>query len=124
LTVDPAFTVRGGAIYITPTPTAGDTVAYEYVSTKWCQSSGGTAQTEWAADTDTSKLDEALHVLDLIWRFKQAKGLEYAADLAAFERRVTDKLMRDGVKPRISTSEVDYDRIPQGPQVPDTLVFT
>jgi hypothetical protein len=124
LTVDPAFTIRGGAIYITPTPDAGDTVAYEYLSTKWCESNLGVAQAEFAADTDVARIDEELHVLDGIWRFKQKKGLDYLGDQTIFERRVAEKLMRDGVKPRISLSEVAYDRIPVAPQVPDTLTFT
>lgn len=124
LTVDPAFTIRGTAMLITPTPSAGDTVAYEYISTNWCQSTLSVAQSAWAADDDTAKLDESLLTLDVIWRFRAAKGLDYLSALTAFERRLADKLMRDGVKPRVSLSDVTHDRIPTSPQVPDTLVFT
>lgn len=42
---DAFFRFRGtgtDSLLIYPTPTAGQTVAYEYVSNQWCESSGGT----------------------------------------------------------------------------------
>ena len=120
--VDPAFRIRGDTILITPTPTAGQTVAYEYISTKWCQSSGGTAQAAWAADTDTAKLNEAAMTLGVVWRWRKAKGLDFSAAERDYERIVADLVMRDGSKPRLSCSPA-AERHPVPPQVPDTLVF-
>jgi hypothetical protein len=121
--VDPAFRIRGDTILITPTPTAGETVAYEYVSNKWCQSSGGTAQSAWAADTDTAKLNEAAMTLGVVWRWRKAKGFDFAAAERDYERIVVDLIMRDGSRPRLYCGPVSRDRIPVAPQVPDTLVF-
>ena len=127
--VNPAFRIRGSSILITPTPSAGQTCAYEYVSTKWCASSGGTAQNTWAADTDVTNictntvLAEEAMTLGIIWRFRKAKGLDFTADLQAYERYVTDLIMNDGSRPRLQSSVPTSDRVPVPPQVPDTLVL-
>jgi hypothetical protein len=125
--VDPAFRIRGSgtaSILITPTPSAGDTVAYEYVSKNWCQSSGGTAQSAFAADADVSLFDEELHTLDLVWRWRAQKGLMHDSELAAFERYLMITMMNDGARARIQIGDVTSDRVPNPPQVPDTLIFT
>jgi hypothetical protein len=127
--VNPAFRIRGSgtaSLLLTPTPSAGQTVAYEYITKNWCQSSGSVGQTEWAADTDTSLLDEHLHELDLVWRFRAAKGFDYTQELQNFETYLAVAMMNDGAKPRLSLdgTMVGRDRVPTAPQVPDTLVFT
>jgi hypothetical protein len=121
--VNPAFRIRGGDILITPTPAAGHTVAYEYVAKNWCQSSGGTAQAAWAADSDSAKIDEELHTLGIVWRFKKSKGFDYAEDFATYQIQVKQALNRDGGSPRISTSGASRERVPSAPQTPETLVF-
>lgn len=121
--VNPAFRIRNNLFYISPTPTAVETVAYEYVTKNWCQSSGGTGQTEWAADTDTGLLDEELTKLGVIWRFKAKKGFDYAEDMNSYEIRVNNAILKDGARVTIDTSNCERDRIPLSPQVPETLVF-
>ena len=101
--VDPFFRIRGTSLLITPTPGSGNTVAYEYITKNFCQSSGGTAQSAYAADTDTTVLDEELHLLGLVWRFKRAKGLDYSQELADFELEMGQAILREGVRPRITT---------------------
>lgn len=122
--VNPAFRIRGGSVLITPQPTAGDSVYYEYISTKWCESSGGTAQTVWTADTDTGKLNESIMTLGIVWRFLAAKKLDFQSQLADYERAVTDAILRDGSKRRLNLSEPNYDRVPTAPITPDTYVLT
>lgn len=121
--VNPAFRIRNNLFYISPTPTAVETVAYEYVTKNWCQSSGGTGQSEWAADTDTGLLDEELTKLGVIWRFKAKKGFDYAEDMNSYEIRVNNAILKDGARVTIDTSNCERDRIPLSPQVPETLVF-
>ncbi len=118
--VNPTFRIRGDAILMSPNPPAGETIAYEYISKYFCKSAGGAPQLDWALDTDLSRLDEGLMTLGLIWRFKQVKGLAYSEDLNLYERRVSDAEMRDGVKPRISTAPIAYDRAATRLQVPET----
>lgn len=73
--------------FLDPIPTAtGDTVVYEYLSNAWVSNAAGdTFSTKFAADTDVGLLDENLLEMGLIWRFKAAKGLAFAADLAEYE---------------------------------------
>lgn len=80
------FRERQGDFLINPVPPAGETIAYEYVSSYWAKSSAEVAKATFTSDDDTSYLDEELLTLDLIWRFKQAKGLDYAEDMASAER--------------------------------------
>lgn len=97
-----SFRVRGDSILITPTPNGTDTYAYEYISNKWCQSSGGTAQTAWASDADTGILSEELMSLGVIWRFLRVKGLDYAEALRTYEIQVADKFLKDGGRRRLN----------------------
>lgn len=99
------FRIQGGSLYFVPTPTAGQTVAFEYMSKNWCESSGGTDQTAWAADSDVGLLDEFLMELGLIWRWKKAKGLEYGEDFNFYERRVANAIARDNPQPHLSLSK-------------------
>ena len=91
--------LRGTSLLIQPTPNAGETISYEYRSSYWCQSSGGTAQEAWAADTDTGILSERLMGLGIIWRFKQSRGMEWQPDFAKYEFEVQQALAAD--QPRV-----------------------
>jgi hypothetical protein len=119
--VDPAFRIRGDTILITPEPEAGETVAYEYISKNWCESSGGTGQSAWAADTDVAKLNESAMTLGVVWRWRRAKGVEFSSAERDYERIVADLIMRDGARPRISAAQVPRERIPVAPWTPETL---
>ncbi|HYE86629.1 MAG TPA: hypothetical protein VEA16_09755 [Vicinamibacterales bacterium] len=99
-----AFRYRGGSFLMTPTPTAGDTIAFEYISKNWCQSSGGTGQAAWAADTDTGVLEEELMTLGVVWRFKAGQGFDYQEDFNAYELMVAQAIARDGGKRVLNTS--------------------
>ena len=100
--LDRAFYIRQGNIYMTPTPTAGDSIYFEYVTTKWCESSGGTAQLAFAADADVCRLNERLMTMALVYRFRQAKGLPHVEHLARFEKHLKNLLLSDGAKAILS----------------------
>jgi hypothetical protein len=128
--VNPSFRIRGSgtaSLLITPTPAnTTDTIAYEYISKNWAQATGGGAtKAAFDTDTDISRFDdEHLHELDIVWRFKAEKGMDYSEELRAFESFLVTMQMNDGAKPRINLSDQVSDRMPYPPQVPDTLVFT
>lgn len=84
------FRIRGGEILFNPVPRAGDSVYFEYISNKWCQSSGGSPQADWAADTDTGIVDEEVMRLGIVWRFRKAKGLDYAEEFRTYEMALAD----------------------------------
>lgn len=69
-----------------PVPSGGDTLVYEYLSNQWVSNAAGdTFKTTFTADDDVSLLDEDLVEMGLVWRYKQAKGLAFAAELAEYE---------------------------------------
>jgi hypothetical protein len=81
---------------IYPTPTATETIAFEYVSNQWCESSGGTDQSSWAADTDNLLLDEDLYISGLKWRFLRAIGEPYLDEKFEYDNMYISKIGNDG----------------------------
>ncbi len=123
--VDPSYRFRGGTILLSPTPAAGETIAYEYISDFKALSSGGTEQANYAADDDVqiSFWPDNVIMLGVIWRYRRAKGYVYSADLEEYERRVVDLIQRDGTKQRLTSDAPTRIRNPWPPRTPDTLVF-
>jgi hypothetical protein len=94
-----AFRVRGNAIYINPTPAAGLTYAFEYVSTLWIDSDsdGDGDLAAWTHDTTNSGLlSEDLMGLGIDWRYLKAIGLDYAEAFRTYELQVEQAIIRDG----------------------------
>lgn len=89
------FCLRGSSLLIQPTPAAGDTIAYEYRSSQWCQSSGGAAQSAWADDTDTGIISERLMSLGIIWRYKQGRGMAWETEYDKYIFQVDQELAKD-----------------------------
>jgi len=110
----PCYRIRDKKLYLLPAPAAGRTVAFEYLSNLWCQSSGGTGQTAWAADTDVAAFDEELLTLDLVWRFKHAVGRAYAEDFNTFEMQVANRMAANGGRRTQSLASAP----PEGPNLP------
>jgi hypothetical protein len=108
-TVYLAYRRRSGQFLITPTPPAGETIAYEYVSANWARSAGGAAQPQFQADTDLAYLDEELITLGAVWRYLRAKGLDYAEEMASYEREVEQALARDGGSTALSIAPQPVD---------------
>lgn len=104
------FRIRANLLRFLPTPTAGQACAFEWVSKNWCQNTGATVSySAWNADTDVGLLDEDLLTLGLIWRWKMAKGFDYAEDFAEYERQITDALGRDAGKPKLNLGGENFD---------------
>lgn len=96
------YRLRGGKLLLTPTPPAGNTLAFEYLSKNWILGVDGTTYKElFTLDTDTLLLPEELLRLGLRWRWKKEKGLEYAEDFRTYETEVANALGRDGGKPTL-----------------------
>lgn len=112
------FRIRNKSLYMYPTPTAGETVAFEYVSRFWCESSGGSAQERWAADSDVGILPEDLMHIGIVWRWKKAKELDYSEEFRDYEMQVANRMSRsDGARKIDLTSCCEFKpgiMIPQG----------
>lgn len=105
--------IRGGELLATPTPTAGNTWAFEYVSENWILDTDGTTyKNHFTADTDTLLLPEKVLLAGLRWRWKKEKGFDYAEDFVTYEKLVEQYLGRQGVKRNLSMDEGREDRSP------------
>lgn len=114
-----SFRQRGDSILMTPTPTAGDTYAFEYVAKNWCQSSAGAAQSAWASDTDTGILNEELMTLGVVWRFKKGQGFDYDEDFRSYEMQCAQIYSRDGGRRVLNSSGMRSNFRPRAPFVQD-----
>jgi len=107
------FRIKGNRLLMYPTPTAGQSCVFEYMSQNWLQNTGGdTSYEAWNADTDVPLLDWHILVLGTIWRWKKLKGFEYAEDFNSYERRVMDTIARDGSNDWLNMSGTKYDIFP------------
>lgn len=94
------YRIIGNTLKFLPAPTAGQTCAFEYVSRYWCtDSTGATPRDAFAADTDLTLVDDELVLSGLLWRWRKAKGFDYADEHMHYERQVADAMARDGTKP-------------------------
>lgn len=91
-----AFVQRGGQFLLTPTPTAGETIQYEYVSKNWAVSNSGEPKSRFTADTDETYLSDDVMILGIRWRWYKAKGLEYGDDLETYREELRARQARDG----------------------------
>ena len=69
------FTLRTGAVAVIPDPAGGENYAFEYVSNEWCESSGGTGQSAWAADSDVAVVDANLIQFHMTASFLEGEGM-------------------------------------------------
>lgn len=95
------FTRRGDDLLITPNPVGGETYTFDYQSSAFCQSAGGTPQSQWLADTDTGILNEELITLGVIARYLEADGQPSQAATAAYERRLAVVFGNDAPNGRV-----------------------
>lgn len=90
---------------------AGDTGRYEYISKYWILQAGTTPGATLTADTDTFEFSENLLELGLVWRWKAAKGLDYAEDMETYNRHRQDCIASDKGQARtINTASERIDR--------------
>ena len=90
---------RGDQLEFQQTLTSADdgkTIAFEYLSKYWSETSGGTAQQKFAADTDVPKLDAELITQGIVWRFKKEKGLDWQPNYQEYTNLRNSIIARDG----------------------------
>lgn len=85
------FRIAGSQLSIYPTPTATETIAYQYYSTNWI--SGKAAFT---LDADVPLIDSDLIRLGVKYRFLASKGLPYEEEKDEYERRRDSLQAADG----------------------------
>lgn len=118
------FRVQQDKVYLHPTPTSAETVAYEYVSSYWVQPSGETAPTSETptAHSDTLWFDARLLVTRIKRDFLRAKGLDSGAATQEYEEAYASATGADGAAPvlNLATAPLGLWRPLDGANVPDT----
>lgn len=105
--------IRGGNLIVTPTPVAGNTWAFEYVSWHWIINAAGTITYQYVnADTDEFLLPEPIILQGLIWRYKKEKGLSYEEDFQTYEKMVVDAVGRQGIPKTVQMDGMTRDKTP------------
>lgn len=104
-----SFRIKNDRILFYPAPAAGESCAFEYNTKNWISTSGGSTSETWTNDADTPLIDDRIVTLGTIWRWKAAKGLDYAEDFAKYERRVMDKMAKDAGKPTLSMDGAQWE---------------
>lgn len=94
--VTPVYRIRGGDLLLIPTPPAGESVYFEYITTKWALSSGGTPKVAFSADDDTCRMPEVLIQLGIIWRWLERQGLAFETQAQIYEDAVGRYEQDDG----------------------------
>ena len=83
--------IVGNQIEFYPALASGEVVSYVYANNSWVLDLNGNAYSTpvLTADTDTFAIAERLLRLGGVWRYKYAKGLEYAEQMQDFELALT-----------------------------------
>jgi len=77
------------------TVNAGNEIYFEFRTKTWVDSSGGTPQERFLADTDVSRFDRDLMSSGLIYRIKKQRGLDYQQDQRDFEIELRTHMAND-----------------------------
>ena len=80
--IDKYWRLIGSVIHILPAPTATDSFRYSYQSKNWVANASGMPKPNFTADDDYPLIHDELLTLELVWRWKQEIGIDYAEDLA------------------------------------------
>lgn len=88
--------ILGGQFQFSPAPASGSPAVFPYISNNIGRAAaGGTPIAAFTDDGDTFVLEDRLLTLGLIWRWKAQKGLEYAEDMANYEKAFSQNAARD-----------------------------
>jgi hypothetical protein len=86
-------------------PQLGVVINGEYRRANWIVGSDGETKATWQSDSDTTLLPERLLKLGAIWRFKAAKGFDYAEPFRTAQVERAKAVNADHGMPTIRQSE-------------------
>jgi hypothetical protein len=115
-----AWIILGGAMQVLPAIDTGVTAKFYYVKNTVVTSAASAAQTGFLADADTFNLSERLLTLDIVWRWRAQKRMEYSEDMRNFEIALSEEIAKDR-GPRILTVGRQRFGLDATPAYPGTL---
>ena len=104
-----SYRIRGDAIYFYPAPPAGQQIDFEYYSKNWVYPVTGITSPIWTADSDQPLVNDQLMILGLVWRWREAKGLDFSGDFQKYEKRKADAFARDASRPVLNMGGGNYE---------------
>ena len=117
----------------TPAPPDGAEIAFDYVSRNWLRSGavgslegGGTPPVdlfEIEVGTEHPVIPAHLCVMDLLWRYKQAKGKEYRLDLGEANREAKRQFIIAAGGPQVIDVGGGLDRVFGYPNFPRRIPY-
>lgn len=117
------FRLRGGLWLMSPTPSAGETIAYEYITNAPGTTAAAVQLTDgFTDDTDLTYFDDELMVLGIAMNVLDIDGNDYAETSRAFQTRLSKMLVEDQGSRIIGPRPVN--KIPRAPIVPDRVIYT
>lgn len=100
--IDDNYRLSGSSFLMFPTPSAGQTVSYEYQSShRWQASGGGTTKASITLDTDTFRLDDELLIRGVVFMYKEAMGYDYGGAYDLYLGRLAQMKAQEGTASRI-----------------------
>ena len=102
----PVWRIVNNEMEIWPALASGEVVQFWYFTKNWIQSGSTSAYIQsWSGDSDTSLIDEDIIMKGTIWRWKRAKGLDYAEEFRAYELSVDRNAGQQNNERVVSTSD-------------------
>lgn len=99
-TIPGYWIIYGAQMHLMPAPRINENPCFWYIASNLVRGDDGTLKPQFTTDSDAFLLDEQLLVLAMIWRWKQAEGLDYAEDMQNYEARLSQLAAKDhGSKP-------------------------
>lgn len=114
------YRIMGGKFQIWPMVSTNEYLGYEYVSTNWALSQGGTGKAQFSDDTDTCIFQDRLMTLGLKKKFLEAKGLSSEAVSSEYYQQLSIAKSNDAgsatlsMAPKPSSVLIGFENIPDG----------
>lgn len=90
-----SFIMRGSTFFMTPVPSAGWTIAFEYI-TKNIGLNGSAEVETFTSDECTTFFDDELVILGTVWRYRKSEGLDYSEEFREYQLRRANLIKMDG----------------------------
>ena len=94
--------IMGQKFQIWPLTSTNEYLSFEYISGNWAQSSTGTGQTQFLADTDTCIFPDRLIVLGLKKKYFEVKGFDTSAFQRDYDMQLNISKANDAGSPTLS----------------------
>lgn len=104
------FIMRGTSFLMTPAPTAGHIIAYEYITKNIASAAGDTEVAAFVSDDDAPFFDDELVILGTVWRYRKAEGLDYSEEFREYQMRRANMIKMDGGTRRLDMGGDKIDR--------------